>query len=261
MKPLSALRQDREEVGQFVPLSQLEQVATQPVPERQGYQPDRGNRLAGLAGTVVIYAVVLAGFFFTVRRVMPVIAPSALVVFEVKAPASLPETPPKEKEAPKPVEEKKEQPERPKPQPVERTIVPIAPVSIPMPVVTPRPAKPGPIEPETAAPKTMPAPPAPQVSSNAPDTWEGRVLAALNRHRRYPRMAMARRQQGVPYIRFVMDREGKVLSSRLERSSGLSDLDREAVALAKRASPLPRPPDDKPGDTLELVVPVEFFMR
>lgn len=62
----------------------------------------------------------------------------------------------------------------------------------------------------------------------------------------------------MPYIRFVMDRAGKVLSSRLERSSGFPDLDREAVALPKRAQPLPKPPNDKPGDTIELVVPVEF---
>lgn len=86
------------------------------------------------------------------------------------------------------------------------------------------------------------------------------MLAALNELRRYPRIAMGRRQQGIPYIRFVMDRDGKVLLSRLERSSGFAELDREAVALPKRASPLPKPPADKSGETLELVVPVEFFM-
>ncbi|WP_245896845.1 energy transducer TonB [Sphingomonas fennica] len=48
-----------------------------------------------------------------------------------------------------------------------------------------------------------------------------------------------------------MDREGKVLSSRLKRSCGFPELDREAVALPKHASPLPKPPDDKPGDTLD----------
>jgi protein TonB len=131
---------------------------------------------------------------------------------------------------------------------------------VPIPVTLPKPADPGPVEPETAAPKTLPAPAAPQMSGNAADTWEGRVLAALHKQRRYPRNAMMRRQQGVPYIRFTMDREGKVLSVRLERSCGFPELDREAVALARRASPLPKPPDDKPGDTLELVVPVEYFL-
>lgn len=139
-------------------------------------------------------------------------------------------------------------------------MIPIAPIAAPVPVVTPRPADPGPVEPETAAPKTVAAPPA---ASNAPDTWEGKVLAQLNKHRRYPRMAMARREQGVPYIRFVMDREGRVLSATLERSSGFPNLDREAVALPKRAQPLPKPPDDmRSGQaTIEMVVPVEYFLR
>ncbi|HEY8602737.1 hypothetical protein [Tsuneonella suprasediminis] len=35
----------------------------------------------------------------------------------------------------------------------------------------------------------------------------------------------------------MMDREGKVLSVRLERSSGLRGLDNEIIALPKRASP------------------------
>jgi protein TonB len=79
--------------------------------------------------------------------------------------------------------------------------------------------------------------------------------------KRYPHQASFRRQQGVPYIRFVIDREGKVLSVRLERSSGIRALDDEAVSLPKRASPLPKPADDVKGDAVELVVPVEFFMR
>jgi protein TonB len=229
--------------------------------ERHGYRPSGGNRWVGLGGTGTIYALVLAGFFLTINQVMPVKPPSAPLVVDLLPLASSPETPPKEKEAPTPVETKKTPPHPPKMRPIERSIVPISQVSAPQPIPTPRPVDPGPREPETAAPKTVPAPPAPQVSSSAPDTWEGRVLAQLNKHRRYPSMARSRRQQGVPYIRFVIDREGKVLSSRLERSSGFPDLDREAVALPKRAQPLPKPPADKPGETLELVVPVEFLVR
>jgi protein TonB len=229
--------------------------------ERHGYQTDHRNQWMGLAGTIAIYAMALAGFLFTISTVVPVqTPPRALSVFDVNPPSSPPEMPPEKKNAPKPVEKKETQPEPQEVRPNEPPRIHISPVTVPIPVTLPKPADPGPVEPETAAPKTLPAPSAPQVSSNAADTWEGRVLAALQKQRRYPRSAMMRRQQGVPYIRFTMDREGKVLSVRLDRSCGFPELDREAVALPKRASPLPKPPDDRPGDTLELVVPVEYFL-
>lgn len=98
--------------------------------------------------------------------------------------------------------------------------------------------------------------------SDVKATWQGLVLARLNKHHRYPRSAMAQQRQGMPYIRFVIDREGRVLSATLERSSGFADLDREAVALPRRAQPIPKPPVDmRPGQaTIELAVPVEFFL-
>lgn len=261
MKSVMVLEQQPEPARAAPPsLPKKFTVATIPG-ERHGYRADRGNRVFGLASTAGIYALALAGFFFTISQVVPVKAPApALSVFDVNPPASPPETPPKEKEGPKPVENKEKQPEPRKVRPIEPSKIQISPVTVPISVATPKPADPSSKEPEIAAPKTAPAPPAPQVSSNAPDTWEGRVLAALDKHRRYPRMAMIQRQQGVPYIRFVMDREGKILSSRLERSSGYAALDKEAVALPKRSQPLPKPPADRGGDTIELVVPVEFFV-
>lgn len=230
--------------------------------ERDRYSPAKSDRLMGLAGTVGIYAVLLLAFFVTINRVVPVKtqAPS-LTMFDVAPPASPPDAPPEEREAPKPVEERKEPPLPSEVRPIEQSRVPISPVTVPVPVTAPKVVAPGTIEPETVAPRTAPAPPAPRVASNSPDTWEGRVLTALNKVRQYPRMAMLRRRQGVPYIRFVIDRDGKVLASRIERSSSFVELDREAIALPRRASPLPKPPDDKPGQTIELVVPVEFFIR
>lgn len=229
--------------------------------ERSVYAPPASSRVIGLIGTSTIFGVITAGFFMAIDHVASVEQPPALTVVNLLLRTSPEETPPEEKEAPKALEREKKPPEpRPTP-PIERTVVPIAPESPPIPVSTTKQVEPGPVELETAAPRTQPAPPAPKVSGNAPDTWEGRVLARLNEHRRYPRSARAGWQQGVPYIRFVMDRDGKVVSSRLERSSGFPDLDREAVSLPKRAQPLPKPPDDKPGDTMELVVPVQFFLH
>lgn len=113
---------------------------------------------------------------------------------------------------------------------------------------------------ETTAPPSRPAPPAASASAAA-QTWQSRLLAHLERRKRYPAEARARRLQGVAQVRFTMDRSGRVLSAALERSSGHAALDREALALLQRAQPLPPPPPETTGDRLTLTVPVEFFTR
>jgi protein TonB len=98
-------------------------------------------------------------------------------------------------------------------------------------------------------------------SQMATATYEQVLLAHLERRKRYPRAARAHRQQGVAHIRFSMDRQGRVLSVRLVRSAGHALLDREAEALPLRAQPLPPPPADIAGATIELSVPIEFFLE
>lgn len=118
----------------------------------------------------------------------------------------------------------------------------------------------GPAADRTTAPPQRPLPPAPP-TGQAAVSWEGMVLARLNQFRRYPVTARRRGEEGTPYIRFVIDRQGMLVSSRLERSCGHSALDREAVALPSRAQPLPPPPADRAGEVIELIVPVEYFIR
>ena len=84
------------------------------------------------------------------------------------------------------------------------------------------------------------------------------LLAWLERHKEYPRRAQTRRQQGVVLLYLVIDRNGQVLESRIEESSGYRLLDRATLDMLKRASPLPPMPDDLPRERLELVVPVQF---
>jgi len=98
-------------------------------------------------------------------------------------------------------------------------------------------------------------------ASSSAQTWQGRLLAHLERRKRYPAEARARRLQGVAHVRFTMDRQGRVLSAALEHSSGHAALDREALALLQRAQPLPPPPAETPGERITLTVPVEFFTR
>ncbi|WP_082825950.1 TonB family protein [Croceicoccus estronivorus] len=217
-----------------------------------------GERSFGLILTVAFHVTVFGAFLINwgvsyVQQEVP-----TLTVFDVGKPAAPPE--PETEIPPGPEQIKKEkplpEPARPKIEPPEIRISRSTPITLPD--IKPVP-DPGPPVERTTAPESKPAPPAPQVSDAKP-TWQGQVLAALNKAKRYPREASFRRQQGVPWIRFVIDREGRVLSTTLERSSGVRSLDEEALRLPKRAQPLPKPPTDVPGDTIELVVPVEFFM-
>ncbi|MDO7836268.1 TonB family protein [Sphingobium sp. HBC34] len=224
--------------------------------ERHGYRAPASSRWLGLCGTILLAIMVIAVFLFAISTTFAPPPQATLTVLNLAPRASPPQTPPREKPAHEPVQ-KEERPETPPKRVV--TIAPVSPVPAPVPASLPKAAE-RPAQPEEAALRTFPAPPAPQVASNDAESWEGRVLAQLNKYRRYPRSALLRRRQGVPYVRFVMDRDGNVLSSTLERSSGVVELDREAVSLPERAEPLPKPPGDKPGTTLELVVPVEFFV-
>ncbi|TCM41357.1 TonB family protein [Novosphingobium aerophilum] len=122
------------------------------------------------------------------------------------------------------------------------------------------PVDPGPPIPETTAPKSIQAPPAPRLSNMAEPDWEARLLAHLERFRRYPARARSARQQGTVLVRFKVTRGGQVLAAVIQRSSGFSGLDQAALETFGRAQPLPRLPEDRP-DPLELTVPVEFYLR
>jgi protein TonB len=59
-------------------------------------------------------------------------------------------------------------------------------------------------------------------------------------------------------VAFVVDRSGRVLSSSLRQSSGDRALDAQAVALPRRASPVPPPPESERGNTITVTTPVRF---
>ncbi|GLQ71952.1 energy transducer TonB [Vibrio penaeicida] len=88
--------------------------------------------------------------------------------------------------------------------------------------------------------------------------WQQLLHAHLEREKRYPRKAKRLRKQGMPVIRFTMDREGNVLDVILIRSSGTQSLDQEAIDLVFRAQPLIKPPSSVSGLKLSLTVPINF---
>lgn len=217
-----------------------------------------GTRLFGIGGTALIGVLIIGVALFKWTTTPPPVIAVTLSVFDVPEP----ETPPApETEAP-PAPEQVENRRTPQ---IEVLEIPPPLVEVPhanpmrAPVAEPRVDAAAPTE-QAHAPEARPLPTASPASAEKP-AWEGQVLAALNRAKRYPREASFRRQQGVPWIRFVLDREGRVRAVQLERSSGIETLDREALALPARAQPFPKPPGTVIGDQIELVVPVEFFLN
>jgi protein TonB len=121
----------------------------------------------------------------------------------------------------------------------------------------------------TASPRseqnTARAPAAPSPGSAASRAqlaqWRDLVAARLQHNKRYPREAEVRRETGVVTLNFSVDRRGKVLSSRIVRSSGHSSLDDEVLAMLRRAEPLPAFGPAMTQSSIQLTVPIQFSLR
>jgi protein TonB len=136
----------------------------------------------------------------------------------------------------------------------------------------PQPVQPRPPAPTTTAPQSAPvqtaaiaaAPvqgqPTPR-SSRAIPTWKTKIVALLERNKRYPPSAQSRGEHGAAEVFFSLDRQGRVVESHIMRSSGASSLDEEALALLQRAQPFPAPPSEMPGAHVDLTVPIRFNLK
>lgn len=74
----------------------------------------------------------------------------------------------------------------------------------------------------------------------------------------YPSFARRMGEEGSAMVSIVIAGDGTVLSETLIKSSGYSDLDREALAMVERASPLPPIPAVLHLDRLERHMPITF---
>lgn len=194
-------------------------------------------------------------------------------------PLEAPDLPPPDLPAPDPLPVELDLPELPAPPPAAVILPPVRPAA------PPKPAPPAPKKVETKkainkelppAPRTTAAAGAPTVSDRAaapgsgmgsssamaPATWRGRLMVHLNRHKRFPD-GVSRTGRMTVTVSVTIDRSGTVLSATVVTGSGAARLDRAAVALVKRASPVPAPPDSvAPGrSSFSIVVPVDYDQR
>ncbi len=142
--------------------------------------------------------------------------------------------------------------------------------------VTPKPVAPSrPVAPrEPVAPRLpAPRPPAPQTQTAlrppppaappAPDLqrqYLAMVSKALQRHKRYPRVARRRGLSGKVVLDFVILPNGQITEARIieNQSTGHGILNRAALSALKRASPLPPFPKTLKKRSLQVTIPIVY---
>jgi periplasmic protein TonB len=97
-------------------------------------------------------------------------------------------------------------------------------------------------------------------NSNAIPTWKLQVVGLLERHKRYPEAAQERNQHGTVELAFSLNRQGRVITSRIAKSSGSAALDEATLDLVRRAQPFPPPPPEM-GAEVNLTVPIRYNFR
>jgi protein TonB len=88
--------------------------------------------------------------------------------------------------------------------------------------------------------------------------WTVRVNQQIQVKRRYPPASIARREQGRAEVAFTIDRQGRLVRSRIARSSGFAALDNAALELVRQAQPFPPPPAGLSVPHINLSLPVNY---
>lgn len=133
-------------------------------------------------------------------------------------------------------------------------------------------------KPEKAAPKPVPAASASKTEAKRPAKTQAgsgasgaaaaspgaeaaygrKLLAHIERRKRYPAAARAANATGSVRLSISIDRNGQLRGARVTGGSGHKILDEEALATARRAAPYPAPPDSVGGKSYSFSVTLRF---
>jgi len=91
------------------------------------------------------------------------------------------------------------------------------------------------------------------------EAWVKSVSQHLLRYKRHPDNGKGcHSRSGNVMVHFAIDRQGRVLETHVMKSSGIKDLDRAALDIVEKASPLPAPPDQVAAERMEFDLPVAY---
>jgi periplasmic protein TonB len=213
--------------------------------------------LTMLAIALLLHGVLLAWGRFPQSESVPI--PERPIIQMVKlAEAPAPESNPTVQPPPLPLP-MTPPPPRPEPRPEPKPVPPAEPAPAEPKLLSPEPP---PLVPEASASPiaeviVAPPTPAPKVLAG----YEAQLAAWLAQHKNYPLAAQRRRQEGEVLLRVRINRQGQVLSFRVQDISRHQILDEAALSMVKRAEPFPPFPDDFPGAEFEFLLPVSFRLR
>ncbi|WP_257554668.1 energy transducer TonB [Sphingobium sp. CFD-2] len=92
------------------------------------------------------------------------------------------------------------------------------------------------------------------------DEYQRLLYEIVARHSRYPGEAKQLRLAGITYLAFRLDRNGNVLESWIQRSSGSAMLDNAALAALERSRPLPPIPASLPA-RMDFVIEIDSSLQ
>jgi len=129
---------------------------------------------------------------------------------------------------------------------------------------TKQPPKPTrPTQKSTPSQKALPVAPAPGAmqKANPVAVWQIAVINRLQPYMKWPEDAPYWIDQAAPVVQITIDRKGNVLAAKVVGSSGYDSFDKAARKIFKRATMLPPPPPELPGNPLTFTMSVTFNQR
>jgi periplasmic protein TonB len=97
-------------------------------------------------------------------------------------------------------------------------------------------------------------------NKGAAKNYFSRLMAHLNRYKKYPTALKKMKTQGVVTLQFSINQQGQLQSARVKKSSGHPGLDAAALAMIANANPLPAIPDFMQRDSLSIAIPIEYSL-
>jgi TonB family protein len=93
------------------------------------------------------------------------------------------------------------------------------------------------------------------------NAYLARVVALVDRAKRYPRREREDRAQGMVVVRVGVDRSGALTGVQLLSPSSREGFNREALEAVRRAAPFPAMPAEIAGDSVQLRLQLRFVLR